>query len=114
MRELLIFILQGLHKKEYAKKIRNVLKKFSNGIPLAENRLVKVNAITRNEYTQSKNTQLYKGTNNTIYEDKINAGGHIDEIILASDRYINEELKHKRKDSFKQFARGVVFLDIGG
>ena len=107
-------ILDGVPKKEYAKKIRNVIKKFNNGIPLAGNRLVKVNAITRNEYTQSKNTQLYKGTDNTIYEDKLKASGYLDEIVLASDKYVNEGLKHKRNDNFKQFARGVVFLDIAG
>lgn len=34
--------------------------------------------------------------------------------MLASTNYVNEELNHARKDSFKEFARGDVYLKIGG
>lgn len=33
--------------------------------------------------------------------------------MLASTNYINEDLNHKRKDNFVQFARGEVLLRIG-
>lgn len=32
--------------------------------------------------------------------------------MLASTNYINEDLKHSRKDSFKEFARGDVLIRV--
>ena len=106
-------ILEGVAKKNYAKVVRQVMRKFDGGIPIG-GRLIKVNAITRNEFTQSRNTQFYRGSDETIYQDKMKAGGHLDEIVLASTNYVNEGLNHARKDSFKEFARGDVYMKIGG
>lgn len=106
-------ILEGVAKRDYAKVVRQAMRKFDGGIPIG-GRLIKVNAITRNEFTQSKNTQFYKGSNDVIYQDKMKAGGHLDEIVLASTNYVNEGLNHTRKDSFKEFARGDVYMKIGG
>lgn len=38
---------------------------------------------------------------------------NIDEILKASDNYVNEEPNHSRKDGLKDFARGNVNLRIG-
>ena len=109
-------ILDGVSKKDRLKTVYDTMKKFSNGIPIAGGRLIKVNAITRNEYINSKNAQYLKGniTKNTIFIDKMKASGHLDEIVLASDSYVNEGLKHTRNDNIKEFARGNVLLDIAG
>ena len=109
-------ILDGVSKKDRLKTVYDTMKKFSNGIPIAGGRLIKVNAITRNEYINSKNAQYLKGniTKNTIFIDKMKASGHLDEIVLASDSYVNEGLKHARNDNIKEFARGNVLLDIAG
>ena len=106
-------ILEGVAKKDYAKVVRQAMRKFDGGIPIG-GRLIKVNAITRNEFTQSRNTQYYRGSDETVYQDKMKAGGHLDEIVLASTNYVNEGLNHARKDSFKEFARGDVYMKIGG
>lgn len=105
-------ILAGVSKSNYAKVVRQAMRKFDRGIPVG-GRLIKVNAITRNEFTRSRNTQFYKGDNEVIYRDKMKAGGYLDEIVLASTNYINEGLNHARKDSFKEFARGNVYMKIG-
>jgi hypothetical protein len=109
-------ILDGVSKKDRLKTVYDTMKKFSNGIPIAGGRLIKVNAITRNEYINSKNAQYLKGniTKNTIFIDKMKSSGHLDEIVLASDSYVNEGLKHTRNDNIKEFARGNVLLDIAG
>ena len=106
-------ILEGVAKKDYAAVVRQAMRKFDGGIPIG-GRLIKVNAVTRNEFTWSKNTQYYRGRDEIIYQDKMKAGGHLDEIVLASTSYVNEGLKHARKDNFKEFARGDVYMKIGG
>ena len=50
----------------------------------------------------------------TVYQDKFRAANNLDEIALASTNYVNEDLKHVRKDNFKEFARGDVFIKVGG
>ena len=48
-----------------------------------------------------------------IYKDKLKTANNLDEIIIASTNYVNEDLKHTRKDSFKEFARGDVLIRVG-
>lgn len=48
-----------------------------------------------------------------IYKDKFKTANNLDEIIIASTNYVNEDLKHTRKDSFKEFARGDVLIRVG-
>ena len=49
-----------------------------------------------------------------MYQDKLKSANNLDDIILASTNYINEDLKHTRKDSFRKFARGDVLIRVGG
>ena len=49
-----------------------------------------------------------------MYQDKLKSANNLDDIILASTNYINEDLKHTRKDSFREFARGDVLIRVGG
>ena len=51
--------------------------------------------------------------NAVIYKDKLTASNNLDEIVLASTNYINEDLKHQRKDNIVEFARGEVLMQIG-
>ena len=108
-------ILEGVPRKDWVKTVKETIaNKFSKGIPVS-GRLIKVNQKTRNEYTNSKYSQYLKNTKDKkiIFEDKLQSANNLDEIILASTNYINEDLKHERKDNFKEFARGDVFLRIG-
>lgn len=64
-------------------------------------------------FLRSKDAQkLYQGRK-SIYADKINAFGSADELLKTSKDYIGESLKHKRKDNFKEFARGKVRFKVG-
>lgn len=106
-------ILDGVPKNEWVKTIKNnITNKFPEGIPIS-GRLIKVNRITKNEITNSKYTKYLKSTDGTIYADKLKATNNLDDIILATTNYINEDLKHIRKDNFKEFARGDVLIRVG-
>lgn len=106
-------ILKGVDKSDWVAKVKDVIRtKFSDGIPV-EGKLIKVNKITRNEYTNSKNTQHYQRKDAVIYKDKFKASSNLNEIVLASTNYVNEDLKHQRKDNFTEFARGDVLVRVG-
>jgi len=106
-------ILDGVSKNDWIATVKNIInEKFSAGIPV-KGRLIKVNAVTRDEYPKSKNSQHYKRYDKVVYKDKFKSANNLDEIIIASTNYINEDLKHERKDNFVQFARGDVLMRIG-
>ena len=106
-------ILSDVPKAEWIKTVkRTISEKFSGGIPIS-GRLIKVNSITRSEFTNSKYSKYLKSSDGTVYTDKLKSANNIDDILLASTSYINENLKHARKDNFKEFARGDVQIRIG-
>ena len=105
-------ILDGVAESDWIDTVKNALKKYSPGIPIS-GRLIKVNEQTRSEYTGSKNTKNYQKKNRPVYIDKMKAAGGLDDIVLASTNYVNEDLNHQRKDKFVQFARGNVLMRIG-
>ena len=106
-------ILDGVPKSEWIKTVKEVIRsKFSGGIPVS-GRLIKVTKDTRSEYTNSEYSRAMQKVNRTVYRDKFKAANNLDEIVLAATNYINEDLKHKRKGSIVEFARGNVLLRIG-
>lgn len=106
-------ILKGIPQSEWVTTVKQTIsEKFSDGIPIS-GRLIKVNQKTRNEFTNSKNSQWYSENNQIIYADKFKSANNLDDIVLASTNYINEDLKHSRKDKFTEFARGDVLIRVG-
>ena len=106
-------ILKGVPKNKWIETVKNTIsEKFADGIPVI-GRLIKVNQKTRNEFTNSKNSQWYSENNQIIYADKFKSANNLDDIVLASTNYINEDLKHSRKDKFIEFARGDVLIRVG-
>lgn len=106
-------ILDGVPESEWVKTVKDTIRnKFPNGIPIS-GRLIKVNGITRSEFTNSKYSKHLKSNDKIIYKDKFKAANNLDEIVLASTNYINEDLNHSRKDRIVEFARGDVLLRIG-
>ena len=106
-------ILDGVPKSQWIQTVKDtILKKFSDGIPIS-GRLIKVNQKTRNEFTNSKNSQWYAKNNQVMYADKFKSANNLDDIVLASTNYINEDLKHNRNDKFTEFARGDVLIRVG-
>ena len=106
-------ILKDVPRSEWVKTVKNTIsEKFSGGIPVS-GRLIKVNKITRNEYTNSQYTKTIMRSDDAAYADKFRSANNLDEIVLASTNYINEDLKHERSDTFKEFARGDVLINVG-
>ena len=72
-----------------------------------------INQKTANEWTFSKDAKNLYRKNKPAYADKVNAFGVADELLQASRDYVGEEIKHTRKDSFREFARGTVNFRVG-
>lgn len=69
---------------------------------------------TKNEVTYSEYTKQLRKKQPDLYKDKMRAFNHPTDIILATTDYVNEGLKHKRKDDIIDMARGQVLLDVLG
>lgn len=105
-------ILEGIKKSDWVTAVKNTItSKFSKGIPIS-GKLIKVNLISKKEFTNSKNTKYYRTYDKQIYKDKFKSANNLDEIILASTNYINEDLNHKRNDNIVEFARGEVLMRV--
>ncbi len=106
-------ILNGVNPSDWVTTVKkNLAEKFPNGVHVG-NRDIKINRQTRQEMTFSEYTKWLSRNDKTTYADKFRATDYADEIILASRGYINEGLKHARKDNIRDFARGTVLLRIG-
>ena len=101
-------ILENVSKNKWVSVVKKALYTREISVP---NDVIKVNADTRSEYSNSEYTKYLRGKEKSIYYDKLRAASHIDEMVNASYGYINEKPIHNNFDSF---ARGKVFLDIGG
>lgn len=106
-------VLDGVPKSKWVQTVKDTISnKFSEGIPIS-GRLIKVNSISRSEFTNSKYSKYLRSSDGTIYQDKFRSANNFDDIVLASTNYINEDLKHQRKDNFREFARGDVLIRVG-
>lgn len=106
-------ILDGVNPSKWVTTVKkNLAEKFPNGVHVGNND-IKINHQTRQEMTFSEYTQWLSRNDKAAYADKFRATNYADEIILASRDYINEGLKHTRKDNIRDFARGTVLLRIG-
>lgn len=106
-------ILAGVPEKDQIKKVKDELRKnFPNGIDLGNNE-IQIDKQSREEMTFSKYMQWAKDKNKTAYADKLRATNHAEEVLQATTDWINEALKHPRKDNIVEFARGKVLLKVG-
>ena len=106
-------ILDGVKPSEWVATLKkNLAAKFPDGVHVDSDD-IKINRQTRQEMTFSEYTKWLSQNDKTAYADKFRATDYADEIILASRGYINEGLKHARKDNIRDFARGTVLLRIG-
>lgn len=69
---------------------------------------------TKRETTFSKYSKWLKSKAADVFIDKMRAVYNLDELVLATTDYVNEGLKHPRKDNIVDFARGRVLMDILG
>lgn len=107
-------ILDGVPRAKWTQVVsENLKEKFPDGVKVGRN-LIKINSQSRREMTYSEYTKWLRDNDISTYADKFRATDNADEIIRATQGYINEGLKHERKDNIKDFARGTVLLRIGG
>ncbi len=106
-------ILKTVPQTKWIDTVKQTLaRRFPNGVRVGSD-TIKINSQTRREFTYSEYTKWLGRNDKSAYADKFRASSNVDEIILASRGYINEGLKHARKDNIKDFARGGVLLRIG-
>lgn len=105
-------VLAGVPKSRWATKIKNILSEYKSGVDLWGG-VVKVNAISKNEFLNSKYSQYLKAKEKTAYKDKLLSAQNLDEILKSGKNKKIEDLKHSRNDTFKQFAHSDVLLKVG-
>ena len=77
------------------------------------NSVIEITGKTGKEYTRSGYSQYIEKNDGQVFDDKLRAAGNLDEAVRASTDYVNEEIKHPRKDNIKEFARGRVLMRVG-
>lgn len=85
---------------------------YPNGIRVG-NGVIEITGKTGREYTRSGYSRFTEKNDGQVFDDKLRAAGNLDEAVRASTDYINEEIKHPRKDNIKEFARGRVLMRVG-
>ena len=107
-------VLAGLNQKEKQAKVKEILKdRFSQGVSVG-NEQIQITKKSRDEFLNSKYTNTLKRKQPSVYDDKLRSSDNLYEIVKASRDYVGEGLKHPRKDSIREFARGTVNLRVGG
>lgn len=106
-------ILDNVPEDKWIKVVKETFKnKFPNGIDM-DFFNIGINAKSRNEYVNSEYTKDIKKNENEKYKDKLRMANNIDEIVQNAYNVQNENLKHKRKDSFGSFNRSNIDVKIG-
>lgn len=92
---------------------KNALRAFKDGIQVNGIRY-KVNKISRDEYTRSRDSERLSTKAKGTFADKMRASNNLDDIITATTSWSNDGyLKHERKDNFIDFLHGDVLIQAG-
>ena len=106
-------ILDGVPEKDWARKVKAVLReKFPDGITVG-NSEINIGGRTGRELTWSGTSRWMRANTPVAFADKYRAANNADEILLASTDYVNEGLDHPRRDDITDFSRGKVQFRIG-
>ena len=106
-------ILDGVPRKNWIRAVKQNLKeKFPNGIAVGNN-VIKIDKQSREEITLSEYTKSLYKTDNQLAADKLRATDNSNEVLAATEDWVEEEIKHPRKDKIIKFARGKVLMRIG-
>ena len=106
-------ILAGVPKADWVATVKeNLSKKFPNGITIW-NSEINIDKQSRREMTFSRYMQWLYRNDPQVHADKLRATDNADEILYATTGWVNEGLRHPRRDNIRDFARGEVLLRIG-
>lgn len=107
-------ILAGVPRSEWVKTVKdNLRKKFPDGVTVGRS-IIEINKQSRREMTFSNYMQRLMRTDRQLFADKLRATDSADEILRVARNWVNEALLHPRRDNIQEFARGEVFMQIGG
>ena len=96
-----------------ARVISNIISSKFNNLISVNNQKIRINAITKREWTMSESAQYLMKYNPQKYNDKLKAIVNADEILKVANNWIGEEKKHIRKDNIVEFARGNINYKVG-
>lgn len=106
-------ILEGVPREDWVRTVKdNLRKKFPNGVTVGNNE-IKIDKQSRREMTMSRYMQRIFNTDPQVHADKLRAANNADELLRASQNWVNEALLHPRKDDIIDFARGEVQFRVG-
>ncbi len=106
-------ILNGVPEKDWARKVKAVLReKFPDGITVG-NSEINIGGRTGRELTWSGTSRWLRANDPVAFADKYRTANNADELLLASTDYVNEGLDHPRRDDITDFSRGKVQFRIG-
>lgn len=106
-------ILNGVPDADKKNTVRKFISQnYPNGIRVG-NGVIEITGKTGREYTRSGYSRFTEKNDGQVFDDKLRAAGNLDEAVRASTDYVNEEIKHPRKDNIREFARGRVLMRIG-
>lgn len=92
--------------------LANIVKDKFNDFVDVNGQKIGVNRGTAKEWVWSKDAKHLRAENNQTFADKASAFENADELLKASKDYIGEAIKHTRKDSIVEFARGTVQFQV--
>lgn len=98
--------------KDIIKTVKKSLGRFKR-VPIKGQNIYFVSD-TKSEFVGSKYTKWLNKNDKQTYYDKMRVAGHPQDIVYATTKYINEGLKHERKDNIVDFARGEILIDVSG
>ena len=105
-------VLKDVPKKQWAKEIKKYIPNISS--VTVGNSEIRINSESKSELLHSEYTKSLRDESPRLYKNKLNSLQNVDEILRATRNYVNEALKHARKDNFVQFARGDLRMKVNG
>jgi hypothetical protein len=99
--------------KQIAQTLSDVVRTKFNDFINVKGQKIGINQKTAHEWVRSQDVSSLLRMDKSKFIDKANAFGNADELLQAAKNYIGEATKHARKDSFVEFARGVVDFKVG-
>lgn len=100
-------------KKAAQKAAAKALLNFENGI-VVDGITRKVNKVSRDEYTRSKDTIQLSRDDPDAFADKMRAASIVDDIVVATTDWARDgKLNHPRTDNFVDFDHGTTLIQSG-
>ena len=99
--------------KSIAQNIAEILHDKFNNLIITNGQYIRVNADTNREFRESNWAKALRKENISWYNDKIKSLANADEILSVAKNWVNENIKHERKDKITSFGRGNILYKVG-